>query len=126
MKEDWSELEKYRVSPKGYESKAGDRFGWFLWLRGKTQIRAMVTDGDEEHPWEHVSITVAYQNGKKWVERDPRWEEMCWIKSLFWGPEECVVQFHPPESNYVNNHPHCLHLWKSKSGAFPMPPTICV
>ena len=53
--------------------------------------------------WEHVSI--AYTN------RTPTLEEMCKVKDMFWNEEECVVQFHPPKSEYVNVHPYCLHLW---------------
>lgn len=124
MKSDWTELEPYRKSPAGYESNTGDRFGWFVWYKGKTQIRAMSADGLETG-WEHVSVTIAYLSGKTWVQRDPKWEEMCWVKSQFWNPEECVVEFHPPEKDYVNVSTHCLHLWKYVVG-FPMPPVICV
>lgn len=48
---------------------------------------------------------------------------MCWVKDLFWDAEECVVQFHPPASQYINCHPHCLHLWKPIGGNVPTPPT---
>lgn len=125
MKRDWSDIEEHRVSPKGYESKPGDHFGWFLWEKGGTMIRAMSTDGEGTN-WEHVSISVAYRSGKKMVERCPKWEEMCFVKSQFWGSEECVVQFHPPDKNYVNTHNHCLHLWKSIRDQFPLPPEILV
>lgn len=47
--------------------------------------------------WEHVSVSTR--------RRVPNWTEMCFVKDLFWAPEECVVQFHPPKSEYVNNHP---------------------
>ena len=26
------------------------------------------------------------------------------------------VQYHPPKSEYVNNHKYCLHLWRPISG----------
>lgn len=55
---------------------------------------------------DHVSVTILNQ------ERCPTWEEMCWAKRLFFHPNECVVQFHPSEEDYVNCHPYCLHLWK--------------
>jgi hypothetical protein len=67
--------------------------------------------------WEHVSVSTA--------RRTPNWREMCFVKDLFWDAEECVVQFHPPKSEYVNNHPLVLHLWRQKAG-FPMPPSILV
>lgn len=39
--------------------------------------------------------------------------------------EETVVQFHPPESEYVNNHLYCLHLWKPPYPVI-LPPSIMV
>lgn len=64
--------------------------------------------------WEHVSVSL-----KK---RCPTWEEMCMIKDIFWGDDECVVQFHPTKSEYVNAHPYCLHLWKKIGVDFETPP----
>lgn len=124
MRINWSHLEQFRRSPEGYESKTGDTFGWFVWQKGKTQIRVMAVDGDETG-WEHVSVSVAYKTSRKWEERTPKWDEMRWIKSMFWEAEECVVEFHPPESDYVNLATNCLHLWRYVNG-FPMPPKICV
>ena len=68
--------------------------------------------------WEHVSVTCQ--------SRTPNWQEMAFVKDIFWSEEECVVQYHPPKSEYVNCHPFCLHLWKQASGAFPMPPSLLV
>lgn len=67
--------------------------------------------------WEHVSVSTA--------RRVPNWREMCFVKDLFWGEEEWVVQFHPARSEYVNNHPNVLHLWRHRDG-FPTPPFILV
>jgi hypothetical protein len=50
---------------------------------------------------------------------------MCFVKSLFWDDEETVIQFHPAVSAYVNNHSHCLHLWKPPFD-MPLPPSILV
>lgn len=58
--------------------------------------------------WDHVSVTPC--NRKRQI--CPTWEEMCAIKDMFFNPEETVVQYHPPKSQYVNNHPFCLHLWR--------------
>ena len=68
--------------------------------------------------WEHVSVSYR--------KRCPTWEEMCAIKAMFWNPEEVVVQYHPRESEYVNQHPFCLHLWRKCSEDFETPPMICV
>lgn len=71
--------------------------------------------------WEHVSI-----DGKK---RMPEWNEMCLLKEIFWKDEECVVQYHPPKSEYVNNAKYCLHLWKpieKYQGKLPVPNSLLV
>lgn len=43
-----------------------------------------------------------------------------------YGEDERVMQFHPPKSEYINNHPYCLHLWKPVDTEIPHPPMICV
>jgi hypothetical protein len=68
--------------------------------------------------WEHVSVSMR--------NRCPTWDEMCMIKDIFWDEEECVVQFHPPKSQYVNRYPHCLHLWKKIGEVYETPPKIFV
>jgi hypothetical protein len=78
-------------------------------------LRAIASDGDG---WEHVSVS--------WPHRTPTWEEMCEVKALFWDKEDCVVQYHPPESDYVNCHPFTLHLWRQVGAEFPRPPTYMV
>ncbi len=69
-------------------------------------------------PWEHVSVSTN--------SRPPNWEEMCFIKDLFWEAEDCVVQSHPPRSEYIDCHPYCLHLWRPCVDKFPRPPSIAV
>jgi hypothetical protein len=82
--------------------------------RGQT-VRVIATDGGE---WEHVSVSRE--------DRCPTWAEMCAVKALFWDDEDCVVQYHPPTSEHVNNHPFCLHLWRPIGVTMPMPPSIFV
>jgi len=77
----------------------------------------VVADGSG---WEHVSVSPAH------FHRCPTWAEMCFIKDLFWEPEETVVQFHPAKSEYVNLHQYCLHLWKPIDIALPTPTSILV
>ena len=66
--------------------------------------------------WEHVSVS-----GR----RIPNWQEMCFVRDLFWDKSVWVLQFHPPQSEYINYHPKCLHLFRYK-GHFPTPPSILV
>lgn len=74
--------------------------------------------------WEHVSVSLT--STKRKVERCPTWSEMCFIKDLFWSDDECVIQFHPPKSEYVSNHPYCLHLWKPTFTNLPLPDSTMV
>lgn len=107
--------EIYRSAhPLKFEHKAGDNFGWFMIPYGGKLI---AVQADAQTEWEHVSASMG--------NRCPNWEEMCFIKSLFWDDEECVVQYHPPKSDYVNMAKTCLHLWKYK-GEMPRPPKIMV
>lgn len=64
--------------------------------------------------WEHVSVSYS--------KRTPTWDEMCKVKDMFWNDNETVVQYHPPKSEYVNLHEHCLHLWRQKNTDFETPP----
>lgn len=68
--------------------------------------------------WEHVSVSRE--------DRCPTWSEMCIVKNLFWEADDCVVQYHPPKSDYVNCHPYCLHLWRPIGFEIPMPPSWMV
>ncbi len=78
-------------------------------------LRVIASDGGD---WEHVSISLRH--------RIPNWGEMCFIKNLFWDEEDCIVQYHPPKSEYINNHPNVLHLWKPVKEKIPLPPSIMV
>lgn len=73
-------------------------------------------------PWEHVSVHGF--NGKKTF--TPSWEEMCKVKDIFWDGEDIVIQFHPKKSEYVNNHPNTLHMWRPIGIEFIVPPKITV
>ena len=64
--------------------------------------------------WDHVSVSIEG--------RCPLWAEMCFVKDMFFHPGESVIQFHPPENKYVNQHPYCLHLWRPQEQEMPTPP----
>lgn len=122
------ETERFREPMTGtpYESRTGDQFGaFYVKAPGGVRLKVIVGDGEDwqaiglpGEPWEHVSVSAAV--------RCPTWEEMCFVKRLFFRSDECVVQFHPPESEYVNLHEYCLHLWHCPTIRFPMPPHECV
>lgn len=68
--------------------------------------------------WEHLSVS---QRNKT-----PSWDIMCRMKEIFWGNDEVCVEYHPKREDYVNFHPHCLHIWKEIGKEFPTPPSIFV
>ena len=76
----------------------------------------------EELDWEHVSVTVRRHRKL----RLPTWKEMCFAKDLCWDPEDVVMQLHPRQSDYVNRHPTCLHLWRPIAREIPTPPRSLV
>lgn len=79
------------------------------------RLRVVVSWGDG---WDHASVSKH--------KRVPTWDEMCFVKDMFFNPDECVIQYHPPQSEYVNIHPNCLHLWRQQNGCPPLPPSWMV
>jgi hypothetical protein len=79
------------------------------------RLTIIVSDG---MGWEHASVSAPG--------RTPTWDEMQWVKEQFWEPEDVVMQLHPPESEYVNCHPYCLHLWRPLLSEIPVPPSVFV
>lgn len=111
----------YRIRNGPWGSPPGADWGAFT-IPGpcgeELKVIASPGDADEQIPWEHVSVSCRH--------RCPRWQEMDFVKRLFWDDEEAVMQLHPPRSQWINNHPHCLHLWRPLDGNLPLPPSIAV
>lgn len=82
---------------------------------------------DDWRGWEHVSVH-AYRgvDGPTLRLRTPTWKEMVSVKGLCWDDEDVVMQLHPKRSEYINMHPHVLHLWRSTRTPIPTPPSILV
>ena len=78
--------------------------------------------------WDHVSVSLCItKNDKEYsLPRCPTWEEMCYIKELFFEEEETVLQYHPAKSDYVNCYPYVLHLWRPQLEKIPIPDSMMV
>jgi len=113
-------LEAGRIRKGYYASETGDMHGGFNITGPKGAALVVMSSGTGEmaESWEHVSVSCTY--------RTPNWDEMCWIKRAFWRDDETVLQFHPPESEYVSAHPYCLHLWRPLDTTIPLPPSFFV
>jgi hypothetical protein len=87
----------------------------FHWIFQNRKWTVIVSNGSD---WEHVSISSK--------NRTPNWETMNSLKDLIWNNDETVMQLHPKKNDYVNNHEHCLHLWKPLNEVIPVPPSVLV
>lgn len=105
-------LEKCRFPHGLYETPVeGSIEGAFQIMFGNKRLRVVSGCGKG---WDHVSVSLAH--------RTPRWEEMNYIKGLFFEADELVIQFHPPKNAYVNYHKNVLHLWKPWGVDIELPP----
>ena len=110
--------EKYRISPAGFESDSTDGNNGVFMVKSmklKRPLRCIISDGGG---WEHVSVSLP--------DRCPTWEEMCFIKSVFWDAEDVCIQYHPREADYVNVHSFCLHIWRPTFCSLPVPDPIMI
>jgi len=112
------EVAKARVKtgPMASDDSYGFNGAFVLRHKGRA-LQVIVSDG---LGWEHVSVSLSHAS------RCPSWEDMRFVKDLFWRKDETVVQYHPAARNYVNFHPHCLHMWKPIGQEIPIPPTNLV
>jgi hypothetical protein len=96
-------IEKYRLetSPESMAC-AGTNAGAF-------QVGNLCIVACDLGGWDHVSVHVEG--------RCPIWGEMCFVKDLFFRDDEVVMQLHPAKSQYVNEHPFMLHLWRPQTTA---------
>lgn len=94
----------------------GDERNGACWVQVRREpLHVIFSDGAG---WDHVSVSHH--------SRCPTWQEMCAVRDLFWPSDVWVLQFHPPESEYVNFHPRCLHLWLPQDGVMRPPPAWMV
>ena len=111
---------RVRVGPMGSDESYG-LAGAFRVIGPppNNSLLVVVSSGiDHEYEWEHVSVSCE--------DRCPTWEEMVFVKDIFWDKHEMAVQYHPPESEYVRCHPFALHMWRPLKMTIPMPPMLLV
>lgn len=77
--------------------------------REKMFVLASVGDG-----WDHISVSCR--------KRCPTWDEMTYVKRLFFKPDEVAYQLHVGVEDHVNFHVNCLHLWRPLCEKIPLPP----
>jgi hypothetical protein len=98
-----------------YGNTGDDTCGAFFVPFGKVKLHCIASCGAG---WDHVSVSLP--------DRCPTWEEMSFVKDLFFEPDETAMQLHVPHSDHVNYHPNCLHLWRPQRTRIPLPSMILV
>lgn len=115
---DLTELDKYRIRSEeimdyfgsfGNADEGCFRFRYQGNKRNELQVIACAAEG-----WDHVSVSL-----KK---RLPTYKEMRFIKNLFFRADETALEYHVPETDHINIHDYCLHLWRPHDLEIPMPP----
>jgi hypothetical protein len=119
MKTNNPQIEQYRVRHGNLASDESYGNNGYFVIPTPSGITLYVVASDGMG-FDHVSVHPA--NNK----RTPTWEEMCFIKDLFFEPEEYAIQIHPPESDYVDLHPFTLHLWRPQNQQIVLPNPILV
>ena len=89
---------------------------WYDPLTGKGYSIIMSWGGG----WEHLSVNPLKND------KTPTWDFMCRMKEMFFNDDEACVEYHPRKQDYVNNMPHCLHIWRPTKEKLPCPPDIFV
>ena len=113
--------DRITYGPMGSANWMGNNGAFQIAMSGRTDAMVVASDGEG---WEHVSVRMVDKSTGN--DRTPTWAEMCKIKDIFWDSEDCVIQFHPPKTEYVNNHPHVLHLWRPVNINIPTPDSILI
>ncbi len=120
MKSNNTIIEEYRVKTGrlGTSPIYGNNGYFLIYVPGHRVLNVLVSDSGG---WDHVSVSIIKRKNST-----PNWDEMNYIKDLFFDPEETVVQFHTKKSEYINTHNGCLHLWRNQTVEYDLPPQIMV
>lgn len=80
-------------------------FGCKHYVRRGDKLQVLFTADRHEDSriWLHASLS--FKN------RLPSYQDMCDVKRLFIGSDRKAIQVFAAESDHVNIHPFCLHLW---------------
>lgn len=106
--------EAYRMDATSTHGWSGDETCGAFRMPSKIDGQDLIILASSGDGWEHVSVSRA--------RRCPNWPEMEYVKRMFFKDSETVMQLHVPESEHINCHPNCLHLWRPTNETIPRPP----
>lgn len=96
-----------------YGDTGNDLYGAFIVASpvDKAPMRVIASNGEG---WDHVSVSRK--------NRCPNWQEMEYVKRLFFKDDEVAMQLHVTPVDHISVHPYCLHLWRPHAAPIPLPP----
>jgi hypothetical protein len=97
------------------DARYGNNGAFAVKLKHHQTVHVIASD---ELGWEHVSVSRK--------DRLPTWDELRQVKNIFWDDEDCVVLYFPKLSEYANDHPFCMHLWRPTDVELPRPNMLLV
>jgi hypothetical protein len=106
--------EAYRMDATHTHGWSGDGTCGAFRMPSKIDGQDLIIIASSGDGWEHVSVSRS--------NRCPNWPEMEYVKRMFFRDNETVMQLHVPESEHINCHPNCLHLWRPINETIPRPP----
>ena len=118
---DWKFLNQHRMRVGKYGSTPDYGFNGAFGFPLYGEPRRVYAIASDQEGWKHVSVSFGRDATKT-----PSWSIMCRVKDLFWEPEDWVIQYHPAQSCYINQHPGVLHLWQPLTTPLPTPPQFMV
>lgn len=117
---DWNRINSGRLRRGQFSSANADGFNGAFSFALPGEARRIFVIASDGLGWRHVSVSFGPNKSI------PSWHVMCQIKDIFFGKDAWVIQFHAAQSEHVNNHPGCLHLWQPTESDFPVPEKIMV
>lgn len=109
------EFESARVALQG---DMGDKHNGAFVFKSPLNFGILRVVASSGEGWDHVSVSLTM--------RCPLWEEMEWIKRMFFKDSEIAYQLHVTPKDHINNHPYTLHLWRPHNKEIPLPPVSFV
>lgn len=98
------------------------------WIKNNYYFLCTVVITEE---WERVSaqlfkITNVKKKQSEPADRCLTWKEQCFIKNLFYGPQEVIMQFFPAMTDYIgtDEEEFAVHLWNPLKGQCQVPQAI--
>jgi hypothetical protein len=92
------------------------------WTEFRREINGFVAERNDK--MKVIATCSRELDGKAWLhvslsypKRMPSYADMKEIKTMFIGPCAVAYELFPPETELINAHPYCRHLWSPMEGS---------